>query len=233
VPAVERILAIDASAGACSAALWRRDAVVASRYAAMERGHAEALMPMIVATVADAAESLRSLDAVAVTVGPGAFTGIRIGLATARGIGLAAGIPVVGITTFAAVAAALAPVPPDSAVIVLIDSKRGDVFAQRFSSDLEPIGPPTVLPPVAAAQFLPAGPVLLTGDGIDLVRPHLAAARPDAEYTHEGRGPDAVHVAPLAARLIAAGGGLPPVPLYLREPDVRMPTHKTAPAERP
>ncbi len=231
----ERILAIDASAGACSAALWRRDAVVASRYAAMERGHAEALMPMIVATLADAVESLRSLDAVAVTVGPGAFTGIRIGLATARGIGLAAGIPVVGVTTFAAVAAALPPVPPERVVVVLIDSKRGDVFAQRFSGALEPIGPPAVLAPVAAAGFLPAAPVLLAGDGIALVRPHLALARPDAAYAQDGQGPDAVHVAPLAARLIAVGGGLPPVPLYLRAPDVRMPglADKTAPAGRP
>jgi len=235
MPTAEKVLAIDTSAGACSAALWRHDAVAASHYAAMERGHAEALMPMIVATLADAAESLRSLDAVAVTVGPGAFTGIRIGLATARGIGLAAGIPVVGVTTFAAVAATLAPVLADSAVIVLIDSKRGDVFAQRFSSDLEPIDPPTVLAPAAAARFLPAGPVLLAGDGIDLVRPYLAAARPDAKYAHEGKGPDAVHVAPLAARLIAAGGCLPPVPLYLRAPDVRMPgpADKSAPAERP
>ena len=201
----------------------------------MERGHAEALMPMIVATLADAAESLRSLDAVAVTVGPGAFTGIRIGLATARGIGLAAGIPVVGITTFAAVAAALAPVPPDSAVIVLIDSKRGDVFAQRFSGALEPIGQPTLLAPVAAAEFLPAAPVLLAGDGVALVRPYLALARPDAAYALDGQGPDAVHVAPLAARLIATGGGLPPVPLYLRLPDVRMPgpADKTATAGRP
>jgi len=231
----ERILAIEASAGACSAALWRRDAVVASRYAAMERGHAEALMPMIVATLADAAESLRTLDAVAVTVGPGAFTGIRIGLATARGIGLAAGIPVVGVTTFAAVAAALAPVLPESTVIVLIDSKRGDVFAQRFSGALEPIGPPTVLAPVAAAGYLPAAPVLLAGDGVDLVRPHLASARPDVAYAHTERGPDAVHVAPLAACLIAAGGGLPPVPLYLRAPDVRLPgpVATSAPAGRP
>lgn len=180
-------------------------------------------MPMILAALADAGELLRSLDAVAVTVGPGAFTGIRIGLATARGIGLAAGIPVVGVTTFSAVAAGIGRGEWHTAVVVLLNSKRGDVFAQRFSGDLEADGPPAVLPPDAVAGFLPAAPVILAGDGIPLVRPHLAAARPDAGYASAIGAANALHVAPLAARLLAAGGGLPPVALYLRAPDAHLP----------
>src|SRR5262245_36705535 len=103
----ETILALDCSGAACSAALWRQGVLAAHRYRAMTRGHAEALMPMLAETVAQAGETFHSLTAMAVTVGPGAFTGIRVGLAAARGIGLAAAIPVVGVTTFAAVAEAI------------------------------------------------------------------------------------------------------------------------------
>src|SRR5262245_1095256 len=131
--AFERILALDSSGGACSVALWRRDAVVARRYRAMTRGHAEALMPMIVETMAAAAEAFPALTAVAVTVGPGAFTGIRIGLAAARGIGLAADIVVTGVTTFAAVAEAVPEAErAGQKLLVLLDSKRGDLFVQQF-----------------------------------------------------------------------------------------------------
>src|SRR5919108_3263764 len=128
-----QILAMDASGDACSAALWREGAVIAQRYRQMVRGHAEALMPMVLETMAEAGETLRRLNAVAVSVGPGAFTGLRIGLAAARGVGLAAAIPVVGVTTFAAVAEAVPESERDGrTLIVLLDTKRGDVFVQRF-----------------------------------------------------------------------------------------------------
>ena len=97
------VLGIDTSAAACSAALWRDGATVASERVDMARGHAEALMPMIERVMAGTA--YQALDAVAVTAGPGAFTGLRIGLATARGIALAARIPAIGVSVFAAVAA--------------------------------------------------------------------------------------------------------------------------------
>src|SRR5215475_8271992 len=142
--ASETILALDSSGAACSTALWRRGTVVARRYRAMERGHAEALMPMLVETMAEAGEALRALTAVAVTVGPGAFTGIRIGLAAARGIGLAAGIPVVGVTTFAAVAAAVSETErAGRRLLVVLDSKRGDVFVQEFAAEARAVGSPT------------------------------------------------------------------------------------------
>ena len=92
------VLGIDTSAAACSAALWRDGAVIAREHAAMARGHAESLMPMVERVMRGAA--YESLDAVAVTAGPGAFTGLRIGLAAARGIALAAGIPAIGVSAF-------------------------------------------------------------------------------------------------------------------------------------
>jgi tRNA threonylcarbamoyl adenosine modification protein YeaZ len=103
------VLGLDATGSACSAALLRDDRALAHRFAAMERGQAEALVPMIASVLAEAALPVAALDLIAVTVGPGAFTGVRIGLAAARGLALASGVPALGVTSFAAVAAAVAP----------------------------------------------------------------------------------------------------------------------------
>src|SRR3954469_5612836 len=98
------ILALDTAGAACSVAVLRGVVVAASRSEPMARGHSEALMPMIRAAMRDAALEFDALDLIAATVGPGAFTGIRIGLAAARGLALAAGKPAVGVTSFEAVA---------------------------------------------------------------------------------------------------------------------------------
>lgn len=232
--AVETILALDASGAACSAALWRRDAVVAHRFRLMTRGHAEALIPMIVETMADAGMRLDSLDAVAVTVGPGAFTGIRIGLAAARGIVLATSIPAAGVTTFAAVVEAIPAAERDERdVMVLLDSKRGDLFVQRYTAALDPIGPPAIAAPEAVAHGLSSGRCILAGDGIALVRPHLEGAALDIACSTANGPADALHVVRLAARRIDAGGGLPPEPLYLRAPEVRLAPVPTASRNEP
>src|SRR5688500_40303 len=99
------ILGIETSASVCAAALWRDGAGIAAERAAMARGHAEALMPMIERVMQGT--EYAALDAVAVTAGPGAFTGLRIGLAAARGLALAARIPAIGVSAFAAVAAGI------------------------------------------------------------------------------------------------------------------------------
>jgi tRNA threonylcarbamoyladenosine biosynthesis protein TsaB len=223
--ALETLLALDSSGAACSTALWRRGTVVARRYRAMARGHAEALMPMLVETVAGAGERFAALSAVAVTVGPGAFTGIRIGLAAARGIGLAAGIPVVGVTTFAAVAEAVSdPERAGRRLLVLLDSKRGDVFAQEFAADRAVVGTPAVLPPAAVLQRVASGPFTLAGDGVAVVRRDIDAANLDVRYSAADGPADALWVAVLAARSFTEKTDLPPTPLYLRVPDVRLPS---------
>ena len=179
-------------------------------------------MPMIVETVAAAGEALHALSAIAVTVGPGAFTGIRIGLAAARGIGLAANIPVVGVTTFAAVAEAVSEA--DGAgrkLLVLLDSKRGDVFVQQFSSARAAVGSPMILAPDALRRRLTSDSFILAGDGIAVVRPHLDAANLDVAYAAADGPADAFWVAQLAARSVADRTGLPPTPFYLRAPEVR------------
>jgi tRNA threonylcarbamoyladenosine biosynthesis protein TsaB len=222
--AFETVLALDSSGAACSTALWRRGAVVARRYREMARGHAEALMPMLAETMTEAGDSLRALNAVAVTVGPGAFTGIRIGLAAARGIGLAADIPVVGVTTFAAVAEAVAATERvNRRLLVLLDSKRGDVFVQEFSPERVAIASPTILSPDAVLHRLASGSFILAGDGIAVIRSHLDAASPHVAYSVVNGPADACWVAQLGARSIVDGTGLPPTPLYLRAPELRLP----------
>ncbi|MGE5145209.1 MAG: tRNA (adenosine(37)-N6)-threonylcarbamoyltransferase complex dimerization subunit type 1 TsaB [Candidatus Eiseniibacteriota bacterium] len=219
------VLGLDSAAGACSAALWRDGAVIARRLTLMERGHAEALMPMAEAVMTEAGMDFAALDAVGVTVGPGAFTGVRIGLAAARGLALAAGVPAVGVTTFEALSAA---VPEDEragrALLVAIDTKRADVYAQLFDAALAPLSEPAALSPAALAERLPAVPLLAVGDGVRLLAEVLAGrdVRASAAPSH----PDAAWVATLAASRLAAGRpAAPPAPLYLRPPDAIRPAH--------
>src|SRR5690349_183976 len=101
------ILALDTAGSACSVAIARGEQLLAADRREMRHGHAEALMPMVDAAMREARLTARELDAVAVSTGPGGFTGIRIGLAAAHGIALAAGARLIGISSFAAVAAPL------------------------------------------------------------------------------------------------------------------------------
>ncbi|MGE5546875.1 MAG: tRNA (adenosine(37)-N6)-threonylcarbamoyltransferase complex dimerization subunit type 1 TsaB [Solirubrobacterales bacterium] len=214
-----KILALDSASSACSAALWVDGEVRARRYAAMARGQSEALIPMVAEVMAEAGESFDALDLLAVTVGPGAFTGIRIGLAAARALALATGLPLAGVSTLDAVAAAVPPQERGSRpVLVVLDSKRAEVWAQAFGPDLAPLGEPAALAPADAARLV-SGEVVVAGDAALLVTPFL----PDAVAASTPGLPDAAVVAALAAERWAAGTALPPEPLYLRPADVTMP----------
>jgi len=217
------ILGIDTSAAACSAALWRDGTVLAAERQAMARGHAEALMPMIERVLASAGLGYRDLAAVAVVAGPGAFTGLRIGLAAARGIALAANIPAIGVSAFAAIAAGIpAALRAGRAVAVAIDTKRGDLYLQCFDSRLEPVESGRVVALADIATALPAGAIHVAGDGSPLLRPLLAEARRDAVFDSNPAPPDAGVVAGLGAAQFAASQGAhmpPPEPIYLRAPE--------------
>lgn len=219
------VLGLDSAAGACSAALWRDGTVVARRLMLMERGHAEALMPMAEAVMAEARAGYAALDGIGVTVGPGAFTGLRIGLAAARGLALAADIPAVGITTFEALAAAVAEAErAGRTLLVAVDSKRADIYVQLFDESLAPLSEPAALPVAHVAALLSDKPLLTAGDGVALLAPVLAG-RPVAAASAPPY-PDAAWVAALAARRLSAGPPVePPAPLYLRPPDAVRPPH--------
>jgi tRNA threonylcarbamoyladenosine biosynthesis protein TsaB len=207
------ILAFDTSVAACSVALCRGDAVLAQTRALMDRGQAEALMPMIEEAMARAGRTYRDLDRIAVTVGPGSFTGVRVGLAAARGLGLAAGKPVVGVPTTEVLAAAIPePERKGRSLVAAIDTKRGDLYVQRFGEAGAADGPRALYPEDISAWLGP-GDTVAVGDGAPAVVAVLGAR---ALRATADAMPDPVLLARLAARRTPA----PPLPLYVHPPAI-------------
>ncbi len=209
-----KLLVLDAALARCSAAVVVEGAVRAQRMAEETRGFAALLPRMAQAVLTEAGLRVDDLHAVAVTVGPGGFTGIRTALALAHGIGLAAGIEVIGVSVGEAIAALL---PQDWPVWCALDSKRGRVFLERDGvvRSLDPADLP-----------VPAAPVLIAGNAAGLVVEHLRA---QGAPVQQAAGADAVE--PLGLALAAAArhaGRLAPraaQPLYVDPPEARLPRH--------
>lgn len=219
---VTALLAIDCSGGACSVAVSDGVSVLAAAHSAMERGHAEALMPMVERIMAEAGLVWDRLDAVAATIGPGSFTGVRIGLAAARGIALAAGLPMVAVTSLEAVAADVGP--GSGPLLVVLESKRRDLYGQWFDPAGAPLGEPRAAPPEVLWTDRPSGVggFRIAGDAAA----GFQATLPDASTAPRlagTSGPDARAVAMVALRRLSANGTGPLTPLYLRPPDVMLP----------
>jgi len=215
------LLAVETSGSGCSVAVWHSGALVAQRRVALDRGHAAVLLPLVRDAMADAAASgltWRDLAAVGVTVGPGSFTGIRVGLAAARGFGLALGIPVLGVTSFEAIAWGVPEAArANGALAVVIDSGRANRFLQAFDPQLRALAPPGAVELGALADALPAPPCLVAAVGP--LPAALAGGRPIVAAV-----PDAAMVAALVAARRAGGGAfLPPSAFYLRPPDASPP----------
>ena len=206
-----RLLAVDTALGACSAAVLDGGRVLAHRFVLMDRGHAEALAPMVEEAMAEAAVAFAQLDRLAVTTGPGTFTGQRVGLAFMRGLRVALGKPLNGVTTLAAMAAQALAETGLAAGAALHDAKRGEVYLEIFGS----IGP-RVLAFDDAIAALPAGPLVLAGTAA----PAAAERLPQATLSAVCQ-PDALWVARLASGMPPATGA--PAPLYLRAPDAKLP----------
>lgn len=225
------VLAMDAAGAACSAALWREGRVRARRLERMRRGQSERLVPMIQEVMSEAGSGYADLDVIAVTVGPGGFTGVRIGLATARGLALALGRPLVGISNFLALAAAArAEAPPDRLIAAMIDAKRRDLYVQVFTPELAPHGEPAAVLPESLEAFLPPGALVLVGDGVDQALGALAGGGRDLVVSAVPGVVDAAQVADLVGTGAVSGAASErPQPLYLRPPDVTLP-ERTAPA---
>jgi tRNA threonylcarbamoyladenosine biosynthesis protein TsaB len=131
------VLAIDTSGPECAAGLYdsATDNVVSARSETIGKGHAERLTGMIEEVFAASGERLQDVDRIAVTVGPGSFTGIRVGVATARGLALALGIPAVGVTTLAVIAADGHAGGQAGSVLAMIDARRDEIYCQAFGPD--------------------------------------------------------------------------------------------------
>ena len=206
------ILAVDTCLGACSAAVTAGGRVLAARSEVMERGHQERLAPLVREVMEAAGVAFADLTRIAVTVGPGSFTGLRVGLAFAKGMGLALERPVFGVGTLEALAASASEVGPVAAVI---DARREQVYLQPFR-DGRALDRSEALTAEDAAARLQAlgGGWMLVGSGAALLAPHLTGATVHARTT-----PDPAVV----ARLGATAPLSPPTPVYLRAPDAKVP----------
>ncbi len=216
-----RILAIDTALEACSAAVLdseHADGAIQESLP-MVRGHAEALIPLIARVMDRAAVTFSDIDRIAVTTGPGSFTGLRVGIAAARGIALATGKPAVGLSTLAAYAAPLIAIDDTLPVVAVIDARHDHVYMQAFGPGGRTLVTARVVPLREALRFAATGAPRLIGTGAKL----LAAAWPPAERPPSSVDPLGAPDIDWVARLGAAADetGLPPKPLYLRAPDAQ------------
>jgi len=224
-----KVLALDSSGNGCSAAVVAAEGVLAHEFAAMALGQAERLLPMIARVMAASGLGFGELDCIAVTVGPGAFTGVRIGLAAAEGLALASGTPVLGLTGFETVAAAV----PDALLsgrrlAVALDSRREELYLQAFDAGRKPLGAGALVPPAAWASWAPEGPIVLAGDAADRLEGALGGR--DILRAPGSGIPDASDLGRLARERWLGGERTARLqPLYLRAPDTTLPARDRAP----
>ena len=214
-----RILAIDTALGACSACVLDSSEPIplAIEQTAMERGHAEALMPMIERVMAKVEGGFSSLDRVAVTIGPGSYTGLRVGISAARAIALAAGIPAIGVSTLAASAAPFIGREGGRVVAAAVDAKHGQVWFQALNAQGKQLVSVRQVNHRDAARAIGAGPVSLVGSAALAVANEAWAIGLDALVVDDAKAPDVVWVARLG--MIADPDSAPPRPLYLKPPE--------------
>lgn len=202
------LLAFDTATPAVTVALFDGDRVLAASTVVDARRHGELLAPGIARVLDEAGRTLRDVTDIAVGVGPGPFTGLRVGLVTARSFGDALGVPVHGVCTLDTIAYGSELAGP---LAVVTDARRREVYWARYADARTRLTEPAVDRPADIAAELAGLPV--AGQGARLYPDHFPKAV-DPEY------PDAATLARLAAERLAGGGAfLPPLPLYLRRPD--------------
>lgn len=222
------ILAFDCCFGAVSAAVRRADGrAQAVRYEQLAGGNAERLFPLIEEVLIEAELGADEVDRIAVTLGPGNFTGVRVGVATARALCLALDKPVVGVTSLAAMALRArqllksedAPRP----IVVAVDARKGMIFLQRFDGAARDADVPVLLPAAEVARALASrkmtGPSLMVGSGAAAAAEAMRAAGCDCRVELPDLQPHAASVAELATELQPLERV---VPVYLRQPDVKV-----------
>jgi len=216
-----KLLAVDTALGGCSVALLEDGEIRAHIFEAMDRGHAERLTPMVDEAMQRAGEVFAALDRLAVTTGPGTFTGQRVGLAFMRGLRLALKIPLHGVTTLEAIAAAAMAQTRRQACAVIHDARRAEAYLLLRRGDAV-IQEPVVLPLAdALTRIRDFGPCALAGTGAVQAQEALG---PEFVLS-DMRQPDALWVARLAAEQPVPETA--PGPLYLRAPDAKLPGGRT------
>jgi tRNA threonylcarbamoyladenosine biosynthesis protein TsaB len=220
-----RVLAIDTALGACSAAVLdtEQGGIVASASQPMMRGHAEALIPLLGRVTAEAHMAFRDFDRIVVTTGPGSFTGLRVGIAAARGIALSIGKPAVGLSTLSAYAAPHLAGDENTPVVVAIDARHQHVYLQVFGAGGRTSIAPRLAPLAEAIRAAAQAPARIVGSAAQAVAdgvaefPARTPPQPIVVDTH--RAPDIAWVARIGAAVSEAQA--PPKPQYLRAPDAQ------------
>jgi tRNA threonylcarbamoyladenosine biosynthesis protein TsaB len=213
------ILAIETGSRSCSVAIRAGEREwPAVEFESTDHGHATMLMPMVERAMAKAGCAYADLSRIAVAVGPGSFTGIRVGLAAALGLSLASGVPAVGISSFLTVANVDAHERQDRRLFGLLDSRREEPFLVELDAELRFVQPPSFVTAEALDEILaPARPLILAGDA-----PLMGRYAKQGGIRLMQTPPSALQVAMLAADP-EHRFDLPPKPVYIRPPDVTMP----------
>ncbi|MGZ5921369.1 MAG: tRNA (adenosine(37)-N6)-threonylcarbamoyltransferase complex dimerization subunit type 1 TsaB [Rhizomicrobium sp.] len=208
-----KLLAVDTALGACSVAVLDGDRVLAHRFQEMTRGHAEPLAPMVDEAMRHAGIAFAALDRLAVTTGPGTFTGQRVGLAFMRGLRVGLKKPLIGVTTLEAMAAAT---DADRAAAIH-DAKRDEAYLLLWENGATILAPTVMAFDDAVARIRAFGPCALCGTGAEAAGAKLGRGFVLTDI----RQPDALQVARLA--MTRPVPDRPPAPLYLRAPDAKLP----------
>jgi tRNA threonylcarbamoyladenosine biosynthesis protein TsaB len=227
------ILAIDTALDACAAGILDTDAgkLIAQESLVMKRGHAEALMPLIARVMKESGIAFAGLDRIAVTTGPGSFTGLRVGLSAARGLALAANKPVVGVTTLTAYAAPIVSESGEQPVIAAIDARHDQVYFQVVSGNGSSLIRPKVAPIEEALDASRFGAPHLVGNAAKILAERWPAQASPPFKVDAQAAPDIAWVAWLGAAV--SPNTAPARPFYLRAPDAKPPKEALAKTSQP
>jgi tRNA threonylcarbamoyladenosine biosynthesis protein TsaB len=215
------ILAIDTALEACAAGVLDTDAgrMIAQQSLPMKRGHAEALMPLIARVIKESGIGFAALDRIAVTTGPGSFTGLRVGLSAARGIALAAAKPVVGVTTLTAYAAPIVNEGGEHPVISAIDARHDHVYLQVVAGNGSSLVWPRLASIEQALEAARFGAPYLVGNAARILADRWPAENPEPIKVDTQAAPDIAWVGWLGAAV--SPDTAPARPYYLRAPDAK------------
>jgi tRNA threonylcarbamoyladenosine biosynthesis protein TsaB len=194
--------------------------ILATESLPMVRGHAEALMPLVARVLAVANLAFVEIDRIAVTVGPGSFTGLRVGVSAARGIALAANKPAVGLTTLTAFAAPHIATDDVTPLMAVIDARNNNVFMQLFGPGGRSLMSPRLTALDDAVRTAMLGPARIVGSAANSVAAAWPASQPLPPLVDAQSAPNIEWVARLGAAAIADDTAVPK-PLYLRAPDAQ------------
>lgn len=214
-----RILALDTALGLCSACVYDGETgqILSAESLVMDKGHAESLLPLVERVVSRIPDKFRSIERVAVSIGPGSFTGLRVALAAARAFGLALRVPVVGVTTLSAFALPYLFDESRRVIASVIDARHAHLYAQVMGHDGQILVAPDVMSITSMADGLAGKRIRVVGNGARLLEAVLVDRGDDVICDGDFPGPDIAAIAQLG--MIATPHLSPPTPMYLKPPD--------------